>query len=170
LVNQKKIGEFCLWWWCWGAHMLLFCCVGLWCWYWVFLGDAHGGFWWWCTWWVVLVFGGDAVVSGACFWWGLLVVLWWLMVVLVEVVVLVVVMLFVGFLLWIWCGLFKVQLHGFLVGLMVILERFFNGFVQDLFLLLRRRINFGFWRWLIGLVSSFYWFRGPQWWVLLVCL
>lgn len=26
-----------------------------------------------------------------------------------------------------WCGLFKVWLHGFLVGLLVNLERFFNG-------------------------------------------
>jgi len=31
------------------------------------------------------------------------------------------------------CGLFKVRLHGFLVGLMVILEGFFNGLAQDLF-------------------------------------
>jgi hypothetical protein len=44
------------------------------------------------------------------------------------------------------CGLFKVRLHVFVVGLMVILGKFFNGFVQDLFLLLRRRLDFGFWR------------------------
>jgi len=42
------------------------------------------------------------------------------------------------------CGLFKVGLHGFLVSLMVILEKFFNGLAQDLFLLLRRRLDFGF--------------------------
>jgi len=45
-----------------------------------------------------------------------------------------------------WCGLFKVRLHEFLVGLMVILERFFNGLTQDLFLLYRRRLYFSFWR------------------------
>jgi hypothetical protein len=44
------------------------------------------------------------------------------------------------------CGLFKVRLHGFLVGSMVILERFFNGLTQDLFLLLRMRLDFGFYR------------------------
>ena len=44
------------------------------------------------------------------------------------------------------CGLFKVRLHGFLVGLMVILERFFSGLAQDLFMLLRRHLDFGFWR------------------------
>jgi len=44
------------------------------------------------------------------------------------------------------CGLFKVRLHEFLVGLMVILERFFNGLTQDLFLLFHRRLDFGFWR------------------------
>jgi hypothetical protein len=43
-------------------------------------------------------------------------------------------------------GLFKMRVHGFLVGLMVILERFFNGMAQDLFLLLRRRLDFDFWR------------------------
>jgi len=41
-------------------------------------------------------------------------------------------------------GLFKVRLHGFLVGLMVILERFFNGLTQDLFMLLHRRLDFDF--------------------------
>ena len=60
-----------------------------------------------------------------------------------------------------WCGLFKVRLHEFLVGLMVILERFFNGLTQDLFLLYRRRLYFSFWRWLLCLVFNFYWFRGP---------
>lgn len=40
----------------------------------------------------------------------------------------------------------KVRLHGFLVGLMIILEGFCNGLAQDLFLLLRMRLDFGFWR------------------------
>jgi len=44
----------------------------------------------------------------------------------------------------------KVWLHEFLVGLMVILEGFCNGLTQDLFLLLRRRLDFGFWRCLFG--------------------
>jgi len=40
----------------------------------------------------------------------------------------------------------KVRLHRFLVGLLVILEGFCNGLTQDLFLLLRGRLDFGFWR------------------------
>ena len=38
------------------------------------------------------------------------------------------------------------RLHGFLVGLMVILDGFCNGLAQDLFLLLLRRLDIGFWR------------------------
>jgi len=40
----------------------------------------------------------------------------------------------------------KVRLHRFLVGLLVILEGFCNSLAQDLFLLLRVRLEFGFWR------------------------
>ena len=60
------------------------------------------------------------------------------------------------------CGLFKVRLDGFLVGLMVILERFCNGLTQDLFLLLRRRLDFGFGDDFLVWVLSFYWFRRPS--------
>ncbi len=67
--------------------------------------------------------------------------LWWL----------VVVMLFVSF-----------SSMSLMVGLMVILERFFNGLTQDLFLLFHRRLDFGFWRWFLGLVFSLYWFLGPS--------
>lgn len=40
----------------------------------------------------------------------------------------------------------KVRLPEFLVGLMVILDGFCNSLAQDLFLLLLRRLEFGFWR------------------------
>ncbi|RHN72705.1 hypothetical protein MtrunA17_Chr2g0290671 [Medicago truncatula] len=40
----------------------------------------------------------------------------------------------------------KVRLHEFLVGLIVIFDGFCNGLSQDLFLLLLRRLDFGFWR------------------------
>ncbi|RHN48766.1 hypothetical protein MtrunA17_Chr7g0267271 [Medicago truncatula] len=40
----------------------------------------------------------------------------------------------------------KVRLHRFLVGLMVILDGFCNGFTQDLFMLLLVHLDFGFWR------------------------
>ncbi|KEH18352.1 transmembrane protein, putative [Medicago truncatula] len=40
----------------------------------------------------------------------------------------------------------KVRLPGFLVGLMVILDGFCNSLAQDLFLLLLRHLEFGFWR------------------------
>jgi len=39
-----------------------------------------------------------------------------------------------------------VRLHGFLEGLMVLLEGFCNGLAQDLFLLLHGCLDFGFWR------------------------
>jgi len=40
----------------------------------------------------------------------------------------------------------KVRLHEFLVGLMVILDEFGNGLAQDFFMLLLRRLDFGFWK------------------------
>jgi len=100
------------------------------------------------------------VVAGAVFWCGLMVLFWWLMVVLVVVFeVASGAYAFCGFSSTSfvvdgvfkytdvsWRGLFKVRLYGFLVGLLVILERFFNGLAQDLFLLLRRRLDFSFWR------------------------
>jgi hypothetical protein len=65
--------------------------------------------------------------------------------------------------------LFKVRLHGFLVSLMVILERFFNGLAQDLFLLLHVwTLVFGddFLVWCLVFIG----FEGSRWRVFLVCL
>lgn len=61
--------------------------------------------WWWCFWWLVVVvllwvFFHEFVVDGVFKYTNVR-----------------------------WYGLFKVRLHGFLVSLMVILERFFNGLV-----------------------------------------
>jgi len=89
-----------------------------------------------------------------------MVVFWWLMVVLVDVLVVTsggyafcafssmsfVVDGVFNYTDVSWCGLFKVRLHGSLVGLMVILERFFNNLRKDLFLLYQRRLDFSFWR------------------------
>jgi hypothetical protein len=85
----------------------------------------------------------DERVSGVYWfsWCLMLVVFWWLMVVLVVVhMVASGGYAFCGFSSTSfvvdevfkytdvsWCGLFKVRLHGFLVGLLVNLERFFNG-------------------------------------------
>jgi len=123
-----------VWWWLMGWSVGFIGFRGVWCWFLVRINGGflvvNGSFWWWWRWWWWLcflwVFFYEFVVGGVFKYTDVR-----------------------------WCGLFKVRLHEFLVGLMVILERFFNGLAQDLFLLLRRRLNFGFWRWLLGLLFSF---------------
>jgi len=104
----------------------------------------------WCLWWLVLVF---------------VVVLWWWLCFFVGFQILRRCCLFQELSCTLWfCGAVcflsgdlpvlycalqkrsKVRLHRFLVGLLVILEGFCNGLTQDLFLLLRGRLDFGFWR------------------------
>jgi len=140
----------------------------------VFGGDARGGWCWFLVimlvvsgfWWGLMVvfvvvngsFGGDGFCGGACGgeWW--LCFLWFLF---YEFVV-------DGVFKYMdvrRCGLFKVRLHGFLVGLMVILEGFstvWHKICLRAFRLWFLEMTFWF-----GVFTGF---EGPQWRVFLVCL
>jgi len=143
-----------LWWWCswwlvlvfvvmlvvdgadflWGLMVIFVVVNGSFVWWWCCW------FLWWCLWWFfVVVSGGGYVFYGFCSMSLLLMGFSNIYVVILQVLN---------------CAQLqkrsKLRLHGFLVGLMVILDGFCIGWVQDLFMLLLRRVDFGFWRWLFG--------------------
>jgi len=56
----------------------------------------------------------------------------------------------------------KVQFHRFLVGFNCYFVGILQRLTQDLFLLLRGHLNFGFWTQLFVFGVSFYWFQEPS--------